>query len=1810
MLRCRHRSCPLRRQANDLPVVPSPVGQPDTSDSGYSTNQKTDGAKSCPVGKFHANRVRSQTAGEYLTDSESDGCTAMPNDSDDEASHGYSQAHLYSLKVRPEIYLAAHRLAKKYAATGIENVKKGHILALGDPKSIRRDGCTFIKGGDRGDRFFGGQKPRVRVQKHPDLLLKEMNHDGITVIDGISGVVCHNNVFSHHQKQELKEGGARTSASGGLAESAPCVVIMISEDPPPPNGTIRIFFGGTLWCKKEYRHGDLYSVEGNFSGTPRTRTFGKRHISPRGLKKRIGGLPRLDHDTLRHLIMTVQSQATAAGEDSASLCHRLRDETCAFIEHEHPSDVGKEWSRRMRCEINSESLANINWDCSDSACSQLKELLLSFSDKFLLEQIREVVGWLQKELTACISGESPQKRCKKSLEALKTLITERSRWILRELETVVKQKTGDVKQTSITLMDGLIKDVVEKCTNGLVSRLSSVLVTRSEDSVGDGRPADQLTIAADCVPVVGGVVRLCAKLVDDLNIGRTASGMIPVSSEVDPIASASVTNAADLMRLRVIFNKVWELCKDSVELLEDLSTAGFADIMPQVLETFLAVYNGNGIATPREAKAPLSDMVDNMESCMSRFLSGVQSMQIRRKIDETEAHGPGMLIKNGALRNLWRKYHYKAGSVRCKHFEVALRVELKDEIEKSLEFVDLEVAVKKVDSDESGDVKVSELNSAFPPGMPLLKSVVALCRHAAVRSGVVELPPRCNHFCGRSSEIEALERHCEEWKAGVDGNNALRVVQVIAGRKIHPSRLQAVDRSKFDAWCRLKEPWLIDGLVMPAGTEWVPPRDCDNVAEACLKDDNLIFVYPGGGYGKTTVAVEVAQRLSSGDRFPGGVRFFDMRGCETVAIVVDVLASHFLEHDDEAKQMDIDGKCEAVVDALTRGGAFLLVIDNLEGVVLAHENDRSSFVRFLSRLADETLTKAKAERHSHGSGSVVIMTSRVPLVPQDPTLRARPRSPLSRQISLARIIMDTRLCTSRMDVGTEHIVPIGSLTESDSAKMLQRLAGEGGKLNKDQCQAIKGVLLQQVGCLPLALDLAARIMQHQPFLPDAVADILWEKAQEMPHRTELTNYDKLANVIAVVLDQFRLHELDFLVDLALIPGDFGARVATVVLQATDTDVQWLLWGEPKVALLTNSVPLPDLLERFLKAGLVMKNQTTENYMLHNVIRAHILRKWQLEVISRSQAQFLGHSGEKSQAELEVAQSILSYSEFIEFDFGLTREKQPKGTFGHGVSEGIYSEHVQATRIEWKISDTMRRFVTETRKGLCSCPFTVEGTSFYLSLERVSGYDFSLGAGEIRAAVRVVDLTAEAVGFVGCDNGDGNLPVGCYQARLEPGTGITILIEEREYETVVLALIVCGDLKGFDRPKTAGGRIGDTQVTTPIRTRRGSKVLADYFVWHMEQGLGLDPSLQAAWDVDMVGSRALDHFNPKREFPMHMAVSSNNAADEIRRLANARCMVHPRNLDGATPLHLACRHINNISAIEALMEYPEGRASLCMPDDFGNIPAEDFERMTLREKERVCRVEGDSGARQLFERCDALLKNMKDILVMNSQLMRACKEGNAWEVQHIVHRTGTEETSMTNDAGQTSLHIACISGSVEVVNALLSAGGLESLANIKDVAGRTPLHHACAHGHRQVVEYLLSDPCVHMTEVDCAGFTPLILACRAQFSDLNHEQFKKPCTEVVEEMMKQYALRGDVGKALRQKTRRGWTPLLFACRCGLTTAVEILLRCPEAVETINWKGIFGGTARTRAANDEINTLLDDAAPGTRDNTRRLTGFGLR
>uniref|UniRef100_A0A0G4FZE3 Uncharacterized protein n=1 Tax=Chromera velia CCMP2878 TaxID=1169474 RepID=A0A0G4FZE3_9ALVE len=145
--------------------------------------------------------------------------------------------------VNPRVYDAVLGLAFEYAERGVEQVKMGHILIVGDWEEIKHVGRVL------GMNDFEFHDQNILTKEGRRIVLVRMNHDLATVIDGRSGKVICNwfNIFSQHDEQAAWDnsvGGSAAGASASVAKRCPSTVVLkISTD---SKGELKNFKGDRM----------------------------------------------------------------------------------------------------------------------------------------------------------------------------------------------------------------------------------------------------------------------------------------------------------------------------------------------------------------------------------------------------------------------------------------------------------------------------------------------------------------------------------------------------------------------------------------------------------------------------------------------------------------------------------------------------------------------------------------------------------------------------------------------------------------------------------------------------------------------------------------------------------------------------------------------------------------------------------------------------------------------------------------------------------------------------------------------------------------------------------------------------------------------------------------------------------------------------------------------------------------------------------------------------------------------------------------------------------------------------------------------------------------------------------------------------------------------------------------------------------------------------------------------------------------------------------------------------------------------------
>ena len=198
-------------------------------------------------------------------------------------------------------------------------------------------------------------------------------------------------------------------------------------------------------------------------------------------------------------------------------------------------------------------------------------------------------------------------------------------------------------------------------------------------------------------------------------------------------------------------------------------------------------------------------------------------------------------------------------------------------------------------------------------------------------------------------------------------------------------------------------------------------------------------------------------------------------------------------------------------------------------------------------------------------------------------------------------------------------------------------------------------------------------------------------------------------------------------------------------------------------------------------------------------------------------------------------------------------------------------------------------------------------------------------------------------------------------------------------------------------------------------------------------------------------------NDSSQMPLHIACMHGNL--EIIRLVSSQpgLDINLQDLDGNTPLHIACK---------------------CEWNRTDVVPC--FRYLLL---ERKCNVNIQNNLKQLpFH---ILLKNYKLTADMKEAVLTMCNKGDV--INNIIN-------AQDND-GMTLLHTACNNGSLSIVHYLTS--NFQCNVNLSDNEGNLPLHYAVKSYYDDEVLELVEMVTNEYTQIHSknnSGITPLHTAC--------------------------------------------------------------------------------------------------------------------
>ncbi|XP_073708292.1 protein phosphatase 1 regulatory subunit 12C isoform X1 [Garra rufa] len=217
----------------------------------------------------------------------------------------------------------------------------------------------------------------------------------------------------------------------------------------------------------------------------------------------------------------------------------------------------------------------------------------------------------------------------------------------------------------------------------------------------------------------------------------------------------------------------------------------------------------------------------------------------------------------------------------------------------------------------------------------------------------------------------------------------------------------------------------------------------------------------------------------------------------------------------------------------------------------------------------------------------------------------------------------------------------------------------------------------------------------------------------------------------------------------------------------------------------------------------------------------------------------------------------------------------------------------------------------------------------------------------------------------------------------------------------------------------------------------------------------------------------------------------------------------------------------------------------------------------------------------------------------AEFLAVCASGDTEEAKEMLReaRGQNGEDDMVNSAnadGITALHQACIDGSMEMVEFLLSQG---ANVNHVDSEGWTPLHVAASCGNLEITEFLLRHG-ASLCSVNCDGDVPMDIAEDEATETLLQEHTLTLGTDVesakrAEEEWIMRDARHWLTNGLPTNLchpRTGATPLHVAAAKGYLEAIKLLCQCGLDVSAKDYDGWTPLHAAAHWAQNEACRLL--------------------
>ncbi|XP_071095704.1 uncharacterized protein [Haliotis cracherodii] len=281
--------------------------------------------------------------------------------------------------------------------------------------------------------------------------------------------------------------------------------------------------------------------------------------------------------------------------------------------------------------------------------------------------------------------------------------------------------------------------------------------------------------------------------------------------------------------------------------------------------------------------------------------------------------------------------------------------------------------------------------------------------------------------------------------------------------------------------------------------------------------------------------------------------------------------------------------------------------------------------------------------------------------------------------------------------------------------------------------------------------------------------------------------------------------------------------------------------------------------------------------------------------------------------------------------------------------------------------------------------------------------------------------------------------------------------------------------------------------------------------------------------------------------LHLACKGGHT-DAVMLLIS-ECDTSARNIDGNTPLHLACEE-RKLRVVEVLLK-TNGDVTLLnyqaftpfdiicqkgyldiailvlnatsypLPHDGYNTPLHaacrggytELVKILLRYNSNRSVCNNTSRMNCRFESSRPLMFSMSGNDVKQTPFFEACKNGHIDIVRLLIEKGADVSAAAADDDDDcyTALHLACKNGHVDIVRLLIEKGADVSAAAAAVAAddddGYTALHLACKNGHIDIVRLLIekgadvSAAAAAIAAADDDGYTALHLACKNAHIDI-------------------------------------------------------------------------------------------------------------